>query len=66
MSEECYSTIFSTFLSIIFYVESCLEEKEIFLFFLEYDLLKTFNILQRLCPYTDVSEAAHVNYCSSG
>lgn len=56
---------FSTFLSIIFHVESCLEEKEIFIFFLEYDSLKTFNILHFVCPYTGASEAAHVNNSSS-
>lgn len=66
MSEECYSPTFSTFLSIIFHVKSCLEEKEIFFFFLEYDSLKPFNIVQFACPYTGASEAAHVNNCLSG
>lgn len=66
MSEECYSRTFSTFPSITFHVESCLEEKEIFLFFLEYDSLKSFNILQFVCPYTGASEPAHMNNCSPG
>lgn len=66
MSKECYSPIFSTFLSVMFYLESCLEEKENFFFFLEYDSLTTFNILSFVCPYTGVSEAVHVNNCSSG